>query len=297
MSDLTPVIHFNDVSYQWPDLDKNGTLESTAGRPVFEDFNVDIPGGFISLTGPNGTGKSTFMLLAGGRILPTAGRIDLAGINTRELCGEWADKNGKPGPGLTPEIEHKRNLVCSFLYQNMEFEPQDGDSASIGSLLEYVYSNGGHCSKNEQYLLNVVQTFEIELLRNRKLDAVSKGEIQRILLAFSALYGSRVLMMDEPIFAMEQYQKERALEFFKDMQLRTGTTVLVSLHELALTRKYADTVLLFYPDHRIDMGSCAEILTKEALEDAYGVPAAMLYDTERLVRNTMIEQEAVRNNR
>lgn len=297
MSALTPVIHFSDVSYQWPDLEKEGTAESAAGRPVFEGFNVDIPGGFISLTGPNGTGKSTFMLLAGGRILPNAGRIDLAGINTRELCGEWADKNGKPGPGLTPEIEHKRNLVCSFLYQNMEFEPQDGDSASIGSLLEYVYSNGGHCSKNEQYLLNVVQTFEIELLRNRKLDAVSKGEIQRILLAFSALYGSRVLMMDEPIFAMEQYQKERALEFFKDMQLRTGTTVLVSLHELALTRKYADTVLLFYPDHRIDMGSCAEILTKEALEDAYGVPAAMLYDTERLVRNTMIEQEAVRNNR
>ena len=69
----------------------------------------------------------------------------------------------------------------------------------------------------------------------------------------------------------------------------TGVSVFVSLHELALTRKYADTVMLFHPDRTIEMGTPEEVLTKESLEAAYGVPEAMLYDAERLTRGHFIE--------
>ncbi len=285
MSTSRALIKFTDVSYAWPDPD-------SPAKPVFDAFTADIPAGFISLTGPNGAGKSTFMLLAGGRVMPSAGRIELCGRNTRILGGHWKDDAGTPGPGLTDEIEHARNLVCSFLYQNMEFEA-GGDDSRVGTLLEFVYVNGGHRIKDERFLKDVTAAFELDSLMSRKLDALSKGEIQRVLLAFSALYGSQVIMMDEPVFAMEQRQKEKALEFFKDMHLRTGVSVLVSLHELSLTRKYADTVMLFYPDRRIDLGTCDEVLTNEALEDAYGVPAAMLHDTEKLTRSAMLEREKV----
>lgn len=284
-----PLVRFVDASFFWPRPD-----ESSPETPVFNDFSAEIPGGFISLTGPNGSGKTTFMLLAGGRLMPTGGRIELCGLNTRILSGAWADESGKPGPGLSEEIEHRRNLVCSFIYQNMEFEPQDDDASVIGALLEFVYVNGGHKTRSETFYNDVIKVFELEKLKARKLDALSKGEIQRVLLAFSALYGSRVIMMDEPLFAMEQAQKERALEFFGDLHRTTGASVLVSLHELSLTRKYADTVMLFYPDRRIDMGSCEEVLTKRALEDAYGVPEAMLYDSEQYTRKSFIEQANVR---
>jgi iron complex transport system ATP-binding protein len=280
-----PLVRFIAASFSWPSQD-----EALPVTPVFDGFSADIPGGFISLTGPNGSGKTTFMLLAGGRLMPTGGRIELAGMNTRILSGTWADEAGRPGPGLTEDIEHRRNLVCSFIYQNMEFEPQDDDSSAIGGLLEFVYVNGGHTAKTEVFFNDVIKVFELEKLKARKLDALSKGEIQRVLLAFSALYGSRVIMMDEPLFAMEQGQKERALEFFRDLHRTTGVSVLVSLHELSLTRKYADTVMLFYPDRRIDLGSCDEVLTKQALENAYGVPEAMLYDSEQYTRRAFIEQ-------
>ncbi len=287
MSTSSELIKFTNVSYTWPDPD-------SPGKPVFDVFSADIPAGFISLTGPNGAGKSTFMLLAGGRIMPSAGRIELCGGDTRILSGQWKDETGLPGPGLTSEIEHARNLVCSFLYQNMEFDADDDDRSRVGPLLEFVYSTGGHRSKDEQFLKDVTRTFELDKLLTRKLDALSKGEIQRVLLAFSALYGSQVIMMDEPVFAMEQRQKEKALEFFRDMHLRTGVSVLVSLHELSLTRKYADTVMLFYPDRRIDLGTCDEVLTKESLENAYGLPSEMLHDTEKLTRSAMLESEKVR---
>jgi iron complex transport system ATP-binding protein len=288
MMTTKPLLQFVDVSFTWPDPDQESYSEKTIRKPVFDAFTAEIPSGFISLTGANGTGKSTFMLLASGRILPDTGKIVLCGEDTRILNGL-----GPGGQGLSPEIEHKRNLVCSYLYQNMEFEEQSESNSRIGTLLEFVYAHGGHRSKDEQYLKDVIKAFELKHLEDRKLDALSKGEIQRVLLAFSSLYGSQVIMMDEPVFAMEQYQKEQALEFFKDLHQRTGVSVLVSLHELALTRKYADSVMLFYPDRQIDLGTCNEVLTADALEKAYGIPASMMHDTERLTRNSMIERDSV----
>lgn len=294
MSETEPLIRFHDISFVWPDPDTGEIATNADGtpvKPVFDAFTADIPPGFISLTGPNGAGKSTFLLLAGARIMPTKGRVELLGRNTRILSGVWADDSGKPGMGLTAEGEHQRNLACSFIYQNMEFETDESDTSVIGNLLEYVFVNGGHLSKDEQFFRDVLEAFELESLRSRRLSALSKGETQRVLLAFSALYGSRVIMMDEPVFAMEMRQKERALEFFGDMYRRSGVSILVSLHEMFLTRKYADTVMLFYPDRRIDLGTPEEVLVPEALESAYGVPVAMLHDAERLGRSILLEQD------
>jgi iron complex transport system ATP-binding protein len=298
MNTVTPLLRFTDVSFTWPDPDTGEISVDAAGRPqkpVFDAFTAEIPPGFISLTGANGSGKTTFMLLAGGRIMPSSGRIELAGNNTRVLSGLWADDSGTPGPGLTAEIEHRRNLVCSFLYQNMEFDTDD-DAGSVGSLLEFVYANGGRPHKDDGFYRDVLSVFELNPLLGRTLTALSKGEIQRVLLAFSALYESKVIMMDEPVFAMEQRQKEKALEFFSDIYTKSGVSIIVSLHELALTRKYADTAMLFYPDRRIDLGTCEEVLTDEALEEAYGFPAAMMYDAENLNRRTMLESARICEN-
>ncbi len=293
-TESVPLLRFTDVSFSWPDPETGEPLllaDGSPAKPIFDAFTADIPRGFISLIGPNGSGKSTFMLLAGARVMPARGRIELLGENTRVLSGVWTDASGRPGPGLTEAIEHRRNLACSFIYQNMEVE-SDGDSGdSVGALLERVYAQGGRPTKDESFFRDALDVFELESLRSRRLSALSKGETQRVLLAFSALYGSRVVMMDEPVFAMEQRQKERALEFFGDICRRSGVSVVVSLHEMSLTRKYADLVMLFYPDRRIDLGTPGEVLVPDALEAAYGVPTAMLYDAERLGRDAMVERD------
>lgn len=286
-----PLLRFFDVSFRWPDPE-TGEMGAT---PVFDAFTADIPGGFVSLTGPNGVGKSTFMLLAGGRLMPSKGRIELAGENTRILSGQWADESGTPGQGLTAEHEHRRNLICSFIYQNMEIDASAEQSPKIGDLLEQVLGSGGHDAtrKTPSFLAEVLGAFELESLRTRSIGAVSKGELQRALLAFSALYGSKTIMMDEPMFAMESRQREKALAFFRDLHRETGVSVFVSLHELALTRKYADTAMLFYPDRTIEMGTPEEVLTPAALEAAYGVPEPMLYDAERLTRSHFVEESGL----
>jgi iron complex transport system ATP-binding protein len=250
---------FHQVHFQYPE----GEV------PVFSNFSATLPTGFVSLVGPNGAGKSTLMLLAAGRLMPQEGTITLLGRDTRLFASE-----------------DERNAYASFIYQNMEFETEE----PLGALLEQVYAGGFHAMKGEDFYREVLSVFELTILRNRPLARLSKGEMQRTLLAFAALYGSRSIFMDEPVFAMEDRQKEAALDFFRSYQKATGITIYVSLHELDLTKKYAETVLLFKKDRSIDMGSPAELLTPSHLEEAYGVPAAMLKQKEYLDRKKLKEE-------
>ncbi len=257
-------IHFDQISFAYP-------CESDEEKKnIFQNFSANLPGGVVCLIGPNGSGKSTFMLLASGRLVPQCGTITLF------------------GESIASKDEEERNKIASVIYQNMEFETTD----VTGNVLDEVWQKGLCAQKDNSDILGEVKNvFELENILTRPLNALSKGEMQRTLLAFSVLYGSRSLFMDEPLFAMESYQKERALEYLKDYSKKANVPIYVSLHELELSRKYADNILLFYPNRDIDFGSPNEILEKESLEKAYGIPATMLKDAESLNRKILLEQE------
>lgn len=268
------MIQFNDVTFKYPDdpsdLDKAGN--PIINKPVFEHFTGTIPSSFTSLVGPNGCGKTTFMMLASGRLNPQNGNVKLFNQNIGTLG------------------EQQKNLVASVIYQNMEFETQQ----PANELLSYVYKNGnfrGNAKgiEDRDLLAEVTEVFELGNVLTRPLQKLSKGEIQRTLLAFSLLYGSMSIFMDEPLFAMEFKQKENSLNYLKKFSNETGTPMYISIHELELSKKYADNVLLFYPNRDMTFGSPEEVLTKDDLEKAYGVPYGMLKDQEEMNRQTFSE--------
>lgn len=268
------MIQFNDVTFKYPDdpsdLDKAGN--PIINKPVFEHFTGTIPSSFTSLVGPNGCGKTTFMMLASGRLNPQNGNVKLFNQNIGTLG------------------EQQKNLMASVIYQNMEFETQQ----PANELLSYVYKNGnfrGNAKgiEDRDLLAEVTEVFELGNVLTRPLQKLSKGEIQRTLLAFSLLYGSMSIFMDEPLFAMEFKQKENSLNYLKKFSNETGTPMYISIHELELSKKYADNVLLFYPNRDMTFGSPEEVLTKDDLEKAYGVPYGMLKDQEEMNRQTFSE--------
>ncbi len=260
-------LEFNDVTFAYPPVE-----EGENSKNVFEHFSAQLPSGFVSFVGQNGCGKTTLLMLASGRLAPESGSVTLLGQNPLLLDQE------------------SKNLLASVIYQNMEFESDD----SVLQLLTQVYKNGalkgnakGIADSSKSLIDEVIQTFELTDVLNHGLTKLSKGEIQRVLLAFSILYGSSSIFMDEPLFAMENSQKEKALAYLKDFVHKTGKTIYISMHELDLSRKYADQVLLFYPNRDMSLGSPEEVLTPEDLEKAYGIPAAMLKDKETLTRDQL----------
>ncbi|MBQ6028720.1 MAG: ABC transporter ATP-binding protein [Treponema sp.] len=265
-------LKFNDVHFSYPavegDVDEDG--KQIQPPVIFDHFSGELPAGFVSLVGPNASGKSTFMLLAAGRVLPQEGTVQLLGRNTRSID------------------ESERDKLASYIYQNMELDTDQ----EVRELLDYVYKNGslgggaafGALDERKDFLEEVKEVFELQDLLDKKFNALSKGQLQRALAAFSLLYGSKSVFMDEPFFALEERQKESAIKYLKEFCAAKGVTVYISMHELDLTKKYADSVMLFYPNHDIDLGTAEEVLTDQALEKSYGVPASMLKQSEELSR-------------
>lgn len=265
-------IVFQEVTFRYPDGDGD----------IFTGLDLALPRGIVSLVGQNGTGKSTLLLLASGRLVPTHGRVLIRGRDTRDLADEA-----------------ERQRLVSFIYQNMEFDTEE----SIGRLLAFVYANGLHEQGGENpvpdqmpriTVAELVEVFELGAVLGRRTQEVSKGELQRTILAFSLLYGSPLIAMDEPIFALEAHQKQKAMDYLARRARREELSLYYSVHELDISQKYSDYILLFSREAAPRLGRTAEIFTRETIEKAYEVPFDMLKKREELYRKYLVELLRVR---
>ena len=235
-------------------------------KSIFNNINLELPGGLTTLVGQNGTGKSTFLLLAGARLFPESGDVLINGLKSREITDESV-----------------RNSLVSFVYQNMEFETDD----PVGDLLPFVQEQGNH---NDPFIVEeMIDALGLKHCLGKKFQENSKGDMQKLCIACSLLYGSPFTMMDEPVFALENLWKERALEYIRDFSRRWNMSVYYSIHELDLSKKYSDNALLFYKDHTLAMGPASSILSRDYLEEAYQVPMELLYQRESLFRDHLIK--------
>ena len=183
----------------------------------------------------------------------------------------------------TKDLYKKESLqkYISIIYQNMEFETED----SIGTLLSQVYETGYYKEKKSDFLKEISNSLELNNILNKKLHLVSKGEVQRSIIAFSLLYGSRTILMDEPVFAMEDIQKEKTMDFLTNIAKEKSLNIYYSAHELDLSYKYSDYILFFYKDSKIELGLTQDLFKKEKIEKVYEVPYTLLKKKESIFRD------------
>ncbi|HOJ65033.1 MAG TPA: ABC transporter ATP-binding protein [Spirochaetota bacterium] len=244
---MNSIIEFKNVSFKYED-EEDIEIENEF---IFNDVTISLEAGITSLIGQNGTGKSTFLLLAGGILLPQKGDIFILGNNTKDLRDEFT-----------------RQKYVSFIYQNMEFETEE----PIEVLLNYVYENGFHTEKRSDFISELIEIFELKNILKRKTQEISKGELQRTILAFSLLYGSKILMMDEPVFALENYQKHRVMKYITEYAKKNNISIFYSAHELNITERYSENILMFYKNRNIQYGKTKDLYNETNLEKLYEIP-------------------------
>ncbi len=248
---------------------------------LFTDFTLSFPQGVTSVLGENGIGKSTLLLLAAGRLLPVNGSVTILGTNTSEFSRAHE----------APEVEGERNKLVSFVYQNMEFETP----LPLGEVLSTVYENGFHGPESSGLMDELIRVFDLTDELNRPTQSLSKGAMQRAVIAMALLYGSKIIMMDEPVFAMEEPRKEAVMKYIQDYSHRTGTPIIFTAHQLHLCQEYSDTMIILRknPDDGqlpYIMGPTKMVCTKENLEAAYRVPMETLQQKEHLYREMLLKK-------
>ncbi len=256
-------ITFEDVTFQYPD----------AEFAIFEDFSLSLSGGITTFVGQNGTGKSTLLLLAAGLLSPSRGKVYLQGVDTTQFSDDF-----------------ERQRYVSFIFQNMEFDTEE----NVGRLLRVVYENGFHEQRDKGFIDTLIEAFELKPFLLQKPQEISKGELQRTILAFSLLYGSRVIMMDEPIFAMEEHQKYNAMTFLTEFARKKDISIYYSMHEIDISQKYSDYTLLFQKHALPVYGLSSKVLRREYLEKAYEVPLNFLKQKEIMYTSVLKDEEEKR---
>ncbi len=258
-----PAIALSGVTFAWPD---------TNSEPVFADLDLDLSPGLVFFVGPNGIGKSTLMLLAAARLFPQAGGIEICGVPTTRY----------KDAALDPDLEEERNRLASIVYQNMEFETED----QIGTLLTLVAESGAAPERAESQRSAIVSAAGLGDRLSARMQELSKGEMQRAIVALSVLYGSPVVMLDEPVFAVEPGRADTLFAYLSEIA-GTDRAIYASVHDVELARRYADRVVLFGEDGTITTGMPDELLSRNRLEEAFRAPYDTLYERQRLYRGVL----------
>jgi len=208
-----------------------GTL--TALAPL--DLEVSW-GESFGLLGANGAGKTTFIRMVLGFLLPSAGRVTVDGLSPTTHARAVQQRIGyvPETPRLYPELS-----VASFL----RF------AAGLRELR-------GHEAKAA--IEDVVHRFQLDDVVRRPIGHLSKGYRQRVSLAQAFLHAPSLLIVDEPTSGLDPVQRQQVRDALE--ALRGQCTLLICTHDLAEARALTDRVAVLNRGWLVGHGSSAAVL-------------------------------------
>ncbi|HEY5738165.1 MAG TPA: ABC transporter ATP-binding protein [Gammaproteobacteria bacterium] len=196
---------------------------------------------FFTLLGPSGCGKTTLLRLIAGFEQPTQGEI--------LLFGEHIE-------GLPP---YKRPV--NTVFQHYALFPHMSVAQNIGFGLEMLDIASSQVDKTVQEVLALVQ---MEHLAERKTDQLSGGQQQRVALARALAPRPKVLLLDEPLSALDfKLRKEMQVEL-KRLQHETGITFIFVTHDQEEALTMSDRIAVMRDGLILQVGSPGEIYDRPA---------------------------------
>ena len=268
MSAAQPLLSVRDLRVHFP-------LEGGTVRAV-DGVSFDLPGGStLGLVGESGSGKSTVARTVVGLNRPVAGSIRLAG---HEIAGA-AERVLAP---LRRHVQmvfqdpyaslNPRMTVASAVAEPLHIHglvPAAGADAEVCRLLELVGLDPS--------------------MRRRYPHEFSGGQRQRIGIARALAVQPRLLLLDEPVSALDVSVQAQVLNLLEDLKARLGLTYLFIAHNLAVVRHVSDRVAVLYLGRIVEVASRDDLYAQpqhpytQALLSAVPVPDPVVEATRRRI--------------
>jgi ABC-type Fe3+/spermidine/putrescine transport system ATPase subunit len=219
------------------------------GRHAAVDgVSLDIGAGeFFVLLGPSGCGKTTLMRMLAGFETPDTGRVLLDGV----------DLAGSP--------PHRRPV--NMMFQSYALFPHLTVAGNVAYGLRQAGMARGEAAERVAGMLALVQ---LGHLADRKPDQLSGGERQRTALARALARRPQVLLLDEPLGALDRRLREETRSELKRVQASLGTTFLMVTHDQDEAMALADRMAVMRAGKVVQVGPPAEVYRRPADRDVAG---------------------------
>ncbi len=224
-ADSKPYISFKNVTKKFGDF------------VAVDNLNLDIyEREFYSLLGPSGCGKTTLLRMLAGFEQPTAGDIFLDGVSLK---------------GVPP---HKRPV--NMMFQSYALFPHMNVADNVAFGLKQAGMSKSEIGQRVDAMLKLVKLEEFE---RRKPHQLSGGQRQRVALARSVATRPKLLLLDEPLGALDKKLREETQFELMDLQQELGLTFMIVTHDQEEAMTMSDRIAVMDRGMVVQTGTPAEI--------------------------------------
>ena len=243
---------------------KEFTVTRKAGRirrarqivTAVDDLSLSVERGELcGYIGPNGAGKSTTIKMLTGILVPTRGRISVAGLDPSRRRVELARRIGVVF-GQRTQLWWDLPLLDSF------------------ELLRHVYRV--EASRHRHNLEELTDLLELGPFLHTPVRQLSLGQRMRGDLTAALLHDPEILYLDEPTIGLDIVSKARVRDFLSEVNRERGLTVLLTTHDLADVERLCSRLVVIDRGRVIADGRVADI------KDAYGTERTLVVDLEEV---------------
>ena len=225
------------------------------GTTVVENFNLDITKGeFVTFLGPSGCGKTTTLRMIAGFELPTSGVILLNGQDISLLPPYKRPINTVfQRYALFAHLNIYNNIAFGLKLKKIPYEAKDKNGNTI--------TKYRHLTKQEiqEKVKRALKVVDLEGFEKRDISTLSGGQQQRIAIARAIVNEPEILLLDEPLGALDlKMRKEMQLEL-KDMHKKLGITFIYVTHDQEEALTMSDTIVVMNDGEIQQVGKPKEI--------------------------------------
>ncbi len=242
-----PLLAVRDLKVHFPVRGSTGGVVKSV-----DGISFDVPAGrTVALVGESGCGKSTTAYAILGLEPVTSGEVRFAGRDTTHL--QRAERRALAG-----------EMQIVFQDPSAALNPKMSIAASISEPLAIAGRSRAECKERVRELLDLVGL--PQAFADRTPNALSGGQRQRVVIARALALSPRLLVLDEPVSALDVSIRSQILNLLMELQGRLGLAYLFISHDLSVVRHIADDVLVMY------LGTIAERGETEAVFQAPAHP-------------------------
>ena len=232
-------------------------------KEVLKELSLDIDENKLTgIIGPNGCGKST---LAKNIIKYINGKFEsfkIMDIDIRKL-------NHKKIAQLISYIPQKSTIIPNISVF---------DYVLLGRFPLLKNSWDNYSEKDYEIVENNISLLNIEELRDRNVETLSGGELQKALLARALAQEAKILLLDEPTSALDLNNAVEFMKILKNISIKKEMSVIIIIHDLNLASLFCDSLIILKDGKFIEKGSPKEVINEKNIKSIYNLDCKVCYN-------------------